>query len=205
MAERSRRGNQEGSIVQKPNGSWEARIKFPDEPKVRTKCFKKQKDARNWLDDTKAKKRMGLLASDTKTTVSEWLTKWLHNDAYMSVRTSTWESYESIIRNHIIPEIGNLQLSKLKAERIQMLYRAKSDTGRVDGSGGLSGTTVYYIHAVLHQALKRAVEFGILPKNEADIAKKPKKAKHSIKPLTKDEMLRFLHWAKEAQYYPLFL
>ena len=49
-----------------------------------------------------------------KYTVKEWLNIWLDTYVKNNVRTSTRISYEGIIKNHLIPNIGKIKLIDLK-------------------------------------------------------------------------------------------
>jgi integrase len=56
----------------------------------------------------KVQKATGTFVSPNKITLGEWLNKWLNIYSKPKVRISTWESYETTVRVHIIPSIGNI-------------------------------------------------------------------------------------------------
>jgi len=74
---------------------------------------KKVREFKNALDK-------GIIIDDTKLTVGEWADMWVKtykaNSAYYTVRR-----YESIIKNHIKPNIGDVRLSKLHLSAVQNL------------------------------------------------------------------------------------
>jgi integrase len=75
--------------------------------------------------------------SATKLTVSEYLTRWLETNA-QSVRKTTQRRYSDLMKQHVIPIIGKVQLAKLAPLDIQRLY-----TDRLDSNEGkLSPTNV---------------------------------------------------------------
>lgn len=210
MAKKMRkRANGEGSIVQKTNGSWEARISIKNPLtgayELKTRCRTSQKEVREWLNELKAQVTRGEHLSDNKITLGEWAMTWLNEYAKNQVRATTWESYESTIRNHIIPELGGILLSDLKPSRVQQVYNQKLIAGRDGGHKGLSATSVGYIHAVLHSMLKRAVKNGLVSKNVAELVDKPKKTRHEIKPLSLEELKHFLIAIKETHHYAAYL
>ena len=55
-------------------------------------------------------------------TVAAWLEHWLTNIAPRRVRQRTVESYESIVRRHLIPGIGRHRLDRLRPEHLDQLY-----------------------------------------------------------------------------------
>ena len=52
-------------------------------------------------------------AADTKRTVGEFAKGWLENYVKPNCKLSTYWEYESVIRNHIIPEFGHLPMVKI--------------------------------------------------------------------------------------------
>jgi integrase len=118
-------------------------------------------------------------------TVGEYLDRWLNDSDRGSVRTSTYERHEQIVRLHIKPAIGRVKLSKLTPAHVQGLYRDKLDSG-------LSPATVQKIHAVLHKALAQALKWNMIPRNAADVVKAPRPAPEEMHPLSPDEARRLI-------------
>ena len=52
----------------------------------------------------------------------DWLTYWYENHSKPKIRPTTQETYESRIRLHIIPEIGDIPLNKLTQNDLQQFY-----------------------------------------------------------------------------------
>lgn len=93
------------------------------------------------------------LAFDTEAlTFGEYLTRWLEDSEKGSVRETTYDNYEAIVRKHLVPSLGSLKLSKLWAAHLQGLHRAKLEEG-------LSPGRVSLIHAVAGRALNQAVKW----------------------------------------------
>ena len=210
MAKKVRkRSNGEGTIVPKANGSWEARILITDpitgESKIRTRCRKTKAEVKAWLDDIKVKLHTGQYVGEQKMTVREWLNTWLNLYAMKKIRRTTFESYESIIKTHIIPSIGNIRLQSLRKDQIQKFYNDKQENGRADGKGGLSSTTINYMHAILKQALQQAVDDGLVYKNIATSVVKPSKVRFHPQTLNTEQVKKFLQSNKGSKYYSAFL
>ncbi|WP_037351054.1 tyrosine-type recombinase/integrase [Anaeroarcus burkinensis] len=204
-----KRSNGEGCIRLLDDGRWEARIRVLDPvsglSKIKTFSRKTQKEVTEWLNEIKAQMHMGTYIGERKMTVQEWLETWLNEYAKPKVRQTTWESYESVIRRHVVPHIGMMRIQSLKPEHLQRLFNEKIRNGRVDGKGGLSATTVRYINAAINQAFKQAVKNQIISRNIAELVEKPKVKKHEISPLTKEQINKFLECAKGHKFYEAFL
>jgi integrase len=57
------------------------------------------------------------------------------------------------MRLHLVPALGHVKLKNLSPAYVRGLYRGKPDSG-------LSPTSVQRVHALLHKALKQAVNDG---------------------------------------------
>jgi integrase len=109
----------------------------------------------------------------SKTTVAQFLERWL-DDVKSRVSPRTHERYSEIVRKNIIPAIGGIVLAKLRPARIAGAYSEALTNGRRNGEGGLSATTVIYMHRLIKQALGQAVRWELLSRNVADAVDPPK-------------------------------
>ena len=82
------------------------------------------------------------------------------------IRPRTVESYESLIRLHIGPAIGDRKLSKLKARHIAAMLKSIVDDGHA--------RTAQLCYALLHAALRSAVEERRIERSPIDAVKRPK-------------------------------
>ncbi|MHC5232786.1 site-specific integrase [Brucella sp. LJL56] len=122
----------------------------------------------------------GVYIEPDKTTVSEFLKRWLVH-VKPSVSNKTHERYTELCELNIKPLLGDVILNKLKTERIDNALATALVSGRVDGKGGLSPTTVRHIRRVLVMALGQAVTWELLPRNPATTSKAPKQVKKPMK------------------------
>ena len=122
-----------------------------------------------------------------------WLDKWLENYAKANTEKGTWQGYETNIRVHIKPLLGDIILSKLKTDDLQSFYNLKRTDGRIvkrkDGKNGLAENTIRLIHAPIFSALKQAVENKMIPYNVAESVKRPKRVKRTTVPTLRSEEL----------------
>lgn len=206
---KGKRGHGEGSIYQRPDGRWTAQVttgKNAEGKQKRVTYYgKTRKEVQDKLDQARGEIRTGSFVEPTKLTLGEWLNRWLYDYMKPSIRPTTWASYETTVRVHIIPTLGHVQLKKLQAADLQRLYNDKAKNGKVDGSGGLSSRMIHYIHLVVHSALKQALKEGIISRNVSEATKLPKLVYKEKQPFTTAEMRIFLSALKEDRLYMAFL
>ena len=198
-----RRGNNEGSVFKRKDGRWCAVVTTGYSPTTgkpirayyydttRAGVIVKRDEA---LKDVK----LGTYVRPTKEAVAVWLKTWL--DAYIapSVRPKTWEGYESIIRVHLVPAIGQIDLRSLQTKQVQRLLNDKL-------ASGLSARTVELIHTTLKSALTQAQLEGLVTRNVADHVRKPKKETKEIRVLTVAEMNKLITVAMADRLGPLVI
>jgi hypothetical protein len=85
--------------------------------------------------------------------LGEYLRRWLDDSVKDTVRITTFERYEQIVRKHVIPVLGDLKLKSMTSTHLRGLYKEKLRS--------LSPRTVQYIHVTIHKALKQAVNDGL--------------------------------------------
>ena len=136
---------------------------------------------------------------DTRITYGDFLDRFMSDVAAHTLRPKTIESYESIVRVHIKPELGNIKLSALTPAQLQSLYSKKLQ-------GGYSKRTVQYIHAVIHKSLAQALKWGLLARNVAGPGlSAPRVTKKAPTVLTAAQAKRFLEVVRENRFYTLYV
>ena len=179
-----------GSIRQRPDGTWEARITIGADPGTgkpirRSVYAKTQAEVRKKMTAIQRAVDSGSYQEPDKTTVSEWLDEWMKTFCAVKLKPLTYSSYEVAIRKHIKPAVGALKLQAVKGVHIQKLYNNMT-------AAGLSPKTVKNISAILHKAFSVAQKQGMVQGNPCDAAELPKSAQKEIKPLTDAEIPLFL-------------
>ena len=163
-----------------------------------------KKEAEKRLADMLHQLDTGTFMKPSKTTLAEYLERWLKDYAWPYLAPRTAEGYESIIRQHLIPKLGNITLTQLKPEHLQKYYSEMLRSGRCDSSCGLSAQTVRHHHTALHKALQTAVEWGLLSRNAADAVRPPYAERPEMHTWSEDDITRFLESVKDTPYYALF-
>lgn len=155
-----------------------------------------KKDAEARLREILRLKDLGNVLAKSNMTVEELLNEWLHSK---SLAKKTYVRYEGIIRNHIVPVIGSIPVAKLTTNNIQQLVNAKKELQ--------SPESIHKMYTILHSALEYAKEnLKIITTNPAKNVTKPpvKPVRSQGRPLTEDEVRRFLEAAKGNRFYALF-
>jgi integrase len=147
----------------------------------------------------------GSFIEPNKTTVSEFLTRWLDH-IKTQVQPRTHGGYTEKVEQ-LIPRLGAIPLSKLKPEQISAAYSAALTSGRRDGkSGGLSPRSVHHMHRVLVQALGQAMRWGAVNRNVAALVDPPKCDRTEMKTLDVDQATTMIELARgESIFIPMLL
>src|SRR5215212_7132320 len=165
-----RRANNEGSISQYADGRWCRRyfVELPDGRKKRKALYgNSRKEVTNKLARALAKRDDGVLFDDEGRSLGEYIEWWLTTSKRGRVKATTCESYAREVRKHIIPGLGRIRLKSLSPAHLQSYYSSKCESG-------LAPRAVRYHHTLLHQALKKAVEWGYVRRNVAAVVDPPK-------------------------------
>lgn len=110
-----------------------------------------KKEAEQKLSELLHQIDTGSFVKPGKTTVGEFLERWLKEYAHPNLSPQGFERYESILRVHLVPALGHIALTQLQPEHLQKHYSARLDDEA-------SARTVRYDHVVLHVALETAVK-----------------------------------------------
>src|SRR5215212_8592130 len=199
----AKNGNGEGSIYEhKRNGKkvgyrgayW---VYTSDGPKRRYVQGKTRAEVNQTLTKVMADRDGGLVFDAGSLTVGEYLDRWL-KEVKDTVRESTYERNDQLIRLHIRPAIGRIKLKNLTTAHARWFYRERLDSG-------LAPATNHKMHVVLHKALKAAVADGLIPRNAAAGLKLPRITREEIDPLTEEESRRLLEAARDDTLKALYV
>ena len=195
-----------GNITRRGKSSW--RIKFDIEPdpvtgarRTRVVTVKgKRQDAEKELTRLLNEVNQGTLVDHSKLTVEAYLWRWLHGKHGLS--PVTVERYREIIARGIVPELGTVELQKLKPVHVKDWLSRMVKSGSRKG-GPLTGRTVRHSYRVLHAALKEAVKLDIVTRNVADAVNPPKVEADEVEILTADKIAVVLDALKGHRLHPI--
>lgn len=212
-----KRANGEGSIRKRSNGTWEARVTVgvnPETGKLISKSVygRTQKEVREKLNALQTGEQQAVnppaagpgLITDAASepeqkemTVGEWLDTWL-KEYLADVKQGTSIHYESVVRLHLKPALGDIPLSQLRTPMVQKFYNKLRAEQR-------SPKYIKNIHGVLHRALDMAVRVEYLERNPTSACILPKVVEKQVTPLDAPEQKRLFIALKGNPFETLFL
>jgi integrase len=155
-------------------------------------------EARSAQTEIRDRKFSGTYVAPSKITVREFIQEeWLPG-LERSVRPSTFQSYRSNMRRHVIPAIGSTQLRQVTPGALNKLY------GELEEKG-LKARTVRYVHTILRRALQDALRQNLLVRNPSDAASPPSPSQAKaprMQTWTAEELRRFLDHVRKDRLYP---
>ena len=197
-----KRGNNEGSIYRRKNGTWAAQytVWTAEGRKRRSVAGKTRAEVSRKLTEAMADRDGGLLYDAGHLTISEYLDRWLADSVKGTVKETTYANYAYITHKHISPALGHVKLKTLTSAHVRGFYGEKTRTN-------LSAATVKKMHVVLRKALSQAVSDGLIPRNAADGAKPPRTSApgEEIKPLDSEECASFLEASRGERLEALYV
>lgn len=111
----------------------------------------------------------GAYIKPNKITISEYIPKWYETHR-RGLSPTTDRRYRDYINTHILPNLGDFELQKLTTLQIQEFINYMLERGNKCSSNikGLSAKSVRDCIILFKQALKQAIEWGMLSRNPAD-------------------------------------
>jgi integrase len=109
-----------------------------------------------------------------------YLERWLRDYVETNVAPKTRMYYTQVIRQHVIPRLGNIPLADLRPVHVVEVQRFWLTEGwrRTKARPGLSPKSVANIHRVLHQAMQYAVRWKLIAANPLDVVDPPRWERH---------------------------
>lgn len=156
-----KRGQNDGSARERPNGRWEWRASIGGEQ--RSFYGATRDEARALADTAVSEHAAGVRTNAGKERIEDYLRRWL---LAADIRPKTRAGYHTYITQHLNPGIGRTRLADLTADQVQRLVAAKRAT--------LAPASIRQMHAILRKALNDAVDDGLISKNPALRARLPR-------------------------------
>src|SRR5918996_1442511 len=119
-----KRGKGEGSSTRRKDGLYMARytVQTATGSKRKTLYGKTRREADEKLTKAKADRDGGLVFDADNLKLGEYLARWLADSVRDTVRPTTFERYEQIVRLHIRPALGSLKLKSVTPAHVRGLY-----------------------------------------------------------------------------------
>ena len=159
MAKRLRRQRDSGALRQLPSGRWQPAILEIDNRYTSLGTFRTRGEAEKTLAAAIADRHRGswIDPRDGRVTFEAYSTQWLEERA--SLRPRTRELYEGLLRLHIIPSFGQVELGAVTPPMVRQ-WHAKLT--RADRPGDV---TIAKCYRLLKSIFATAVMDDLIPKN----------------------------------------
>jgi integrase len=141
-----------------------------------------------------SRRDQGIVLEPERLTLAEYLERWLAHVATVR-EPSTVHRYGELLRGHVCPTLGGVQLRALTPLHVQQLYARLAVDGRRDGAGGLGPRTIGHVHRALHRALKQAVRWQLVARNVCADLEPPSVPDAGMVTLTADQARQLLEHA----------
>lgn len=200
----TRRANGEGSVRQRANGTWEARLSFTDTETGRVERVSfyasTAKGVRAKMNAARGRLEAGAPVKDATRTVADWLTHWRATTLAVSDRKeSTRALYATLSRKHLeAAPFGAITLDRLRPSDIEALVLALRGKG-------LSDSTVRQVYTVARLAFDGAVRDALLGRNPVALVARPGVARTEARHLGADDMAAVLAAARGSRYHPVLV
>lgn len=169
MAKRKRRANGEGSLFQRADGMWIARLnlgwdehgnvkRWQGASATQAGALEKMRKARDEIT------QFGTVQSKGQR-LTDWLETWLADIVKPTVKPATYRSYKLMVTRYIDPVIGTIILTRLTPGHVREMRQ------RAMAMSSLSTTNA--AHRVLKAALSDAEREGLVPRNVAKLVQMP--------------------------------
>jgi integrase len=185
----NRRGSGEGSIYQRKDGRWCAQVLFGYKPggipHRKLLYGKTRSEVSEAMKRVLRDQQMGLAITSERQTLTMFLNDWLENTVKPKNKQLTYQSYEWIVRTHLVPSLGRLPLVKLTPQKLQAFLNERH-------TSGLSAATVKHINATLRAALSQAQRWQLVHQNAAKLVTLPRSVRYEAAILSPDQAKAFL-------------
>jgi integrase len=188
-ASRGKRGAGEGTVTQRADGRWMARLSVGRDAsgKLVRKCLygSTRGAVIEKLRSLQQQLKHAPKSVISKGTLGEYLRAWVE-DVRLNRAAQTWEQYAYVVEKLVIPFIGGVRLSALDADVLQKWQTALA---RAKASGGHSARRLGTDHIrhtavrILSVGLNRAVRMRLLSHNPAVAVTRPRIRKQKVQPL----------------------
>jgi integrase len=200
----SKRARGEGSVRQRPNGLWEARLSYVDPTSARRRSASfyaaTAEVARERLDEARDRIKAAAPVKDSPRRLADWIEHWSDTALEASPRKeSTKALYRTLARKHLSPApLGATPLDKLRKTHIDGLVVALRQRG-------LSESTVRQVYTVLRAALEDAMLDALIARNPCILVKRPAVRRSEAKHLDANTVAAVLKAAEGLRYRPVLV
>lgn len=168
------------SEIRRVNRQWSAELVTPSG--VASKTFTNLSDAITWVEQGKVQVSLGTWVDPEQQNqiFAEFVTSWRATKS--SVSGKTLGTYDSQLKNHILPAFGSRTLLGISTSGIREWVSSLE-------ASSVGATTIRQSYRLLHQILESALVDERITRNPAVGIRLPKMSKKKIEALTVDQVL----------------
>lgn len=167
------------------NGTgWACRqsFTFPDGTKKRIQgTGKEKKDALASFMKKYYSYLNGTYVDKSKITVKQWAEQWLTNYKKVSLSPATMALYKSLLKNHVFPVIGSLNLQRVTRDNCQTVINKMTRNKK-------SSSTIHHVYNIMEQLFNDSIVEGLRPKSPIVSLSLPKLKEKQKVPFTNEEL-----------------
>lgn len=198
----AKRGQGEGTISKRADGTWWARITVGKtaDGKQKRKAFygKTRKEVQEKLTAALNDINNNTYLEPSKITVAQWMKIWLEEYKKHSIKVTSYVTINQQMNYYINPRIGECKLNELRNDTVQKFINNMVNDG-------YSWNTINKARSALHSALEQAVINELIVKNPVNKIKMPTKQKKEVKVLSLEEQKKLIDIAPEFANGEIFI
>lgn len=203
MMAKGRRGANEGSIYKRASdGRWVGALVVGldanGKPRRRIVYGATRAEAAEELQRLQAKRLDGSLGELVRVKLGAFLERWLEDTARPQLRATTFANYSGMIRNHVLPHLGGVSLTKLAPVHVQALLATLE---REEASAHVREAT----YGALRRALEDAVRWGMIPRNPCAPVRRPRPPRAELRVLDTAQVRKLLEHARGDRLEALYV
>lgn len=134
----------------------------------------------------------------------KWLGIWLEDYVKQGAKIRTYERYGQIVRTHIVPRLGGIELNDLTPIEMQRFTSDLLKSGNVRTGKGLSANFVNIVVSVVQNSLKTANLIGLTTNLAANKIKRPKSPEKQVDCFTVKEQKKIENYVSGSKKDKLF-
>ena len=134
----------------------------------------------------------------------EWLLNWLENYIQPSSKRRTYARYKEIVEQHLVIQLGELDLSEINPFVLQCYVTELLKNGNLRTGNGLSANSVNSIITVIQNTLKVAYSFGLVNEYIGNKIKRPRSSEKRVECFSMSEQRKIEQYILNEENTRLF-
>lgn len=187
------------NIYKRKDGRYEGRYVIGKKPDGRTKFGYVYSRSFHEVRTALLLKRTSLVqnkgyAALGRTTLSEWVEKWMKETLTGTIKPSSWQTYRNLCTRHILPCLGDMDITLITPAAVQAFVFEMQEKG-------LSASITKGAYRLLSAALRYAVEEGLIRKNPCKRIRFQPDAQKEARVLNSQEQKKILQATDSEHLY----